>query len=103
MRLIEKQTECAGKNANQRQCTPQSGISASLFSMPDLVKPLDTLLSETGRQNIMSDNAVEQSLTVRLSVRLQDTADVIQCRYNVRVQEQGTGDREDRGIWEIQT
>ena len=30
--LIKKQT-----NANQRQCTPQSGISASLFSMPNLV------------------------------------------------------------------
>ena len=35
--LIKKQT-----NANQRQCTPQSGISASLFSMPKLVKPQDT-------------------------------------------------------------
>ena len=35
--LIKKQT-----NANQRQCTPQSGISASVFSMPNLVKPQDT-------------------------------------------------------------
>ena len=35
--LIKKQT-----NANQRQCTPQSGISASLFSMPNPVKPQDT-------------------------------------------------------------
>ena len=34
--LIKKQT-----NANQRQCTPQSGISASLFSMPNLVEPQD--------------------------------------------------------------
>ena len=29
-------------NANQRQCTPQSGMSASLFSMPNLVEPQDT-------------------------------------------------------------
>ena len=35
--LIKKQT-----NANQRQCTPQSDISASLFSMPNLVEPQDT-------------------------------------------------------------
>ena len=35
--LIKKQT-----NANQRYCTPQSGINASLFSMPNLVKPQDT-------------------------------------------------------------
>ena len=37
--LTKKQT-----NANQRQCTPQSGISASSFSMPNPVKPQDTHL-----------------------------------------------------------
>ena len=31
--VIKKQT-----NANRRQCTPQQGISTSLFSMPNLVK-----------------------------------------------------------------
>ena len=41
MRLIERQADSAAKNANLTQCTLQSGISASLFSMPDLVKPLD--------------------------------------------------------------
>ena len=33
----------------------------------------------------MSNNAVGQSLTVKLLDRLQDTADLIQCRYNVCV------------------
>ena len=35
--LIKKQP-----NANQRQCTPQSGISASLFAMPNPVDPPGT-------------------------------------------------------------
>ena len=35
--LIKKQTK-----ANQRQCTPQYGISASLFSVPNPVEPQDT-------------------------------------------------------------
>jgi hypothetical protein len=59
--MMEKQTDSAAKIANLRQCTPQSGISASLFSMPDLVKPLDTPVSETGRQNIMSDQMQSNS------------------------------------------
>ena len=44
MRLIAKQTDSAAKNANLRQCTPQPGISAYLFSMPDLVKTSETHL-----------------------------------------------------------
>ena len=37
--MMEKQTDSAAKIANLRQCTPKSGTSASLFFMPDLVKP----------------------------------------------------------------
>ena len=40
---IKKQT-----NANQRECTPQKGISASSFSMPDLVGPQDIHPEEGG-------------------------------------------------------
>ena len=36
-RSIQKQT-----NANQRPCTPLSGINASFFSIPNPVKPQDT-------------------------------------------------------------
>ena len=49
----------------------------------------------------MPDYVVKQSLTVGLSVTLQDTADVIQCRYNVCVIERGTGDRENRGAVDL--
>ena len=42
-------------NANQRQCTPQKGRSASLFSMPNRVKPQDTPCVWNRKQTIMSD------------------------------------------------
>ena len=55
---MKKQT-----NANQKQCTPQSSINASLFSMPNLVKPQDTHCVRNRKQNIMSDY-ISQTITV---------------------------------------
>ena len=61
--LFKKQT-----NANQRQCTPQSGISASLFSTPNLVKPQDThTVSETENRTSCLTTLVKQSQSVAVS------------------------------------
>ena len=50
----------------------------------------------------MSDSrTVTYSQAIGQTTGYKDTADVIQCRYNVCVMEQGTGDRENRGAMDI--
>ena len=79
--LIKKQT-----NANQWSCIPQSGISASLFSMPNLVKPQDTLCVCNRKQTIMSDY-ISQTSTV--SSCQSDISN--QCRIRYLSQAMGGG------------
>jgi hypothetical protein len=74
---MEKQTDSAAKIANLRQCTPKSGTSASLFFMPDLVKPQYThgVLDQT--TNISCLTTSSQTITYSQAIS-QTTVNVIQ-------------------------
>ena len=94
--MIEKQTDSAAKIATLRKCTPQSGINASLFSMPNLVKPQDTHCVEdrttniscltTSSQKITYSQAIGQTTVNVYSVRLVNRECVCQTGANGRIQ-----------------
>ena len=60
--LFTKQT-----NANQRQCTPPQGLSASLFAMPNPVDPKTHTASETENRTSCLTALVRPSQSVAVS------------------------------------